>query len=260
MKEKMEDPELEDQDEPTHQNTTIPKLRQTIPQVLPFSAAAPTDKSILKCSFSCDPFKDKVCLFRIGKRRCKRSRTCGNFCKTHFKLVEPADGAIAKSFYESMKSMFDTISKTSYDDELERAKAKSMEDYLSDQKRRAESTKLIDPLLKERKLFRVPIVSDGNCQFAAVIHSGKLDISAYALRQEVVCYLRQFPEYFNAFADGFTNFQAYLNHIGGNGKWGDALTLTAMAHLTLRPIHVLTDNFLQPVLTITPLEIIVDCA
>ena len=67
--------------------------------------------------------------------------------------MEPADGAIAKSFYESMKSMFDTISKTSYDDELERAKAKSMEDYLSDQKRKAESTKLIDPLWKKKRCF-----------------------------------------------------------------------------------------------------------
>ena len=48
--------------------------------------------------------------------------------------------------------------------------------------------------------------------------------------------------------------------MGGNGNWGDALTLTAMAHLTLRPIHVLTDNPLQPVLTITPPKTIADSA
>ena len=129
---------------------------------------------------------------------------------------------------------------------------------MNDQKRKEQSRLHTDPLLKTRNLFRVPIVRDENCQFAAVIHSGKLEISTFALRQEVVHYLRQFPEYFRAFADGFNNFNAYLNHIAVEGNWGDQLTLTAIAHLTLRSVHVLTDEPLRPVITITLPETIAE--
>lgn len=117
-----------------------------------------------------------------------------------------------------------TISeKTSYDADLERAKKLSAEEHFNNEKRQAHSRECIYPLLKERNLFRVPIAGDGNCQFVAVIKSGNLNISHFDLSQEVVNHLRQFPDYFSAFAAGFHNFDAYLNYMSVSGNWGDHL-------------------------------------
>ena len=255
LKEMLADPEPENKTLP-EPSPKIVLPEKTIPQVLPFSAATPTECSLFKSALSCDPLYDNICLARSKEGRCKRARKCGNFCLQHAKMAKATDGEIRKSLFRALEKIFESVEKTSYDADLERAKKLSFEEYQKDQARKERSRTILEPLLKERKLLRIPIVGNGNCQFASVIASGKLDISPYNLRQEVVNYLRQFPELFAGFAAGFRNFNAYLNYMSQEGKWGDELTLLAISHLTLRPIHVLTDNSMQPVIVRKPPDFI----
>eukprot|EP00959_Pyramimonas_sp_CCMP1952_P402175 8427590-Pyramimonas_sp.AAC.1 len=61
-----------------------------------------------------------------------------------------------------------------------------------------------------------------------------------------------------SFADGnFPNFKAYISHMRKPGSWGDHLTLTAIAHLTLRPVRVISDTSVLPPV-INPPEFITD--
>ena len=68
--------------------------------------------------------------------------------------------------------------------------------------------------------------------------------------------MEQFPELFGNFIDDFPNFKEYLQYMRKQGSWGDHLTLTALSHLMLRPIIVLTDNAEKPELLIEPPEFI----
>ena len=54
--------------------------------------------------------------------------------------------------------------------------------------------------------------------------------------------MRQLPEIFDGFYDGFSDYRSYLDYMSRDGSWGDALTLQAISHLLLRPILVVTDH------------------
>ena len=52
--------------------------------------------------------------------------------------------------------------------------------------------------------------------------------------------------------DTVPNYTEYLSHMRKPGSWGDVLTLTAISHLTLRPIRVVPDDPALPELFVTP--------
>ena len=70
-----------------------------------------------------------------------------------------------------------------------------------------------------------------------------MTIEHHQLRQQVCDYMAQYPDWFAGFADGpFRGFDAYLNYMRRDNAWGDHLTLVAVAHLLLRPVHVVSDH------------------
>ena len=109
---------------------------------------------------------------------------------------------------------------------------------------------------------RVEVLADGNCQFGAVIRSGRLDFSIVQLRSEVVKYLAPLVKLFQEPVE--ERFQGKwslcLKYIEEDGSWGDPLTLLGLPHILRRPIRVVTDSHSQDAAehtrVIEPLEMI----
>ena len=90
-------------------------------------------------------------------------------------------------------------------------------------------------------LQRVQTAALGNCQFEAVVNTLGLGINAFSLLQKVVGCMRHLPRMFGEAFLGFSTYDDYLNYMNQDGSWGGHLTATAISHLLLRPICVVTD-------------------
>ena len=126
----------------------------------------------------------------------------------------------------------------------EAAYATAVENSLKDSAHREAGIVLMGDRLRRLGLQRVETEALGNCQFIAVQQSGGLGMTPAELR-ETVC------EYMNEFADEISNFMvglaedrggldSYMDYMRGPYGWGDDCTLSAMAHILCRPIHVVT--------------------
>ena len=69
-------------------------------------------------------------------------------------------------------------------------------------------------------------------------------MTAEMLRGSVVAYLRPLAHLFADRLEGrfHGQYNQYLAYLSSESGWGDELTLMAIAHLTRRPIHVVTDS------------------
>ena len=110
--------------------------------------------------------------------------------------------------------------------------------------------------VRKHKLRQLKIKGDRNCQCHPVVKPTKLNLSLHQLRLEACNYLNQFPSVFKKFIESFPDYEEYLAHMRKDRSWGDQLTLTAIAHLVLRPITKNTDNEARQELHIDPQEFI----
>jgi hypothetical protein len=132
-------------------------------------------------------------------------------------------------------------------EQMELALSLSLEESEELLKKRQASRRKIEELLRPEGLEPVETQADGTCQFLAVLFSAGIPLDAYQFRQQVVDYLRTLPgEFAEKIEAKFGSFAVYCDTMSLPATWGDELTLTAMSHLLLRPIEVISDCDLEP--------------
>ena len=190
----------------------------------------------------------RCCARTAAGQRCKRAADGGGFCAFHEKRSLTAQ--YAKREFEGLRAVLDS-SRLGW--LRARAMVRERED-LAEAVRRSSEAGVDDGEEARARLYvrlaasgLVPIetAAEGDCQFIAIVATASLGVTARQLRKEVVQYLATFPQAFDGFWDGFGDFNEYLAYMRRQGSWGDHLTLTAVAHLTMRPIHVVTDRFAE---------------
>ena len=173
--------------------------------------------------------------------RCCRKRVSGNFCQQHFNEV--ASQNVREAFWGDIEDMFDDARSQWEREQVNLAVKLSIEEDQEQAEARARSARTVERRLLTQGLRRIPTPAEGDCMFCAVAFSAEIPIDIYALRQQTVAYLGSFPQFFGSYFDNrWASFEMYLLHLSRPGSWGDDLCLIAMAHLLLRPIHVVTDH------------------
>ena len=95
-------------------------------------------------------------------------------------------------------------------------------------------------------LRHIPTEADGNCLFNAVISTMGLAVTPMELRQQCCDYIEANSRFFeDSFADGHAGLLRHVNIMRKSGTWGTAYEVTALSHLLLRPIHLITDTALD---------------
>ena len=88
----------------------------------------------------------------------------------------------------------------------------------------------------------LPLSYPSDCQFIALCYSGGIPVSHEHLRREICDYLIAMEEIFAPHFDSrWPTYAAYVQNMRQDGSWGDDLTLTAAAHLLLKPIRIVSD-------------------
>ena len=173
--------------------------------------------------------------------RCMRKRVAGNFCQQHFNEISAQKQQMA--FFEEVEDLFDGARDKWEKEQVELAKALSLEDDAEKKAQRLESARRVERRLRIQNLRRVVTPAEGECLFVAVAWSAGLAVDRFAFRQQVVSYLSSFPHYFGRWFDTkWKSFQQYLLQMAKPSTWGDDLCLVAMSHLLLRPIVLITDR------------------
>ena len=184
---------------------------------LPFCPAAPNEISFFNAMISSGRDKSMKCMACSGKSdRCRRDRKPGsNYCKQHSDMAKGIKGNKLSEYHESLKWIFNTLSKIKvFDEELTKTKQASLLEYYKNERLHQGRLRILNSHLMKRKLHRVEIPGDGNCQFEAVVKAAKLGVTGRYLRLEVCNYLKQFPTMFENFADGnFANYDAYIDYM-----------------------------------------------
>ena len=179
-----------------------------------------------------------------GGRCCKEPKV-GQYCKQHAQACQSKRvlALVLNNLQPGIKHAQARLAIELREQEgLDSAMAMSAEEAQRKERWDQSRQRMVMKRLADRQLQRVPTAPYGNCQFIAVCQAAGLDVGHESLRQQVVNYLEHCSERFGSFADGFPNFDRYLEYMRRDGSWGDHLTLTAVADLLLRPVHVITDS------------------
>ena len=161
--------------------------------------------------------------------RCLRKRVTGNCCQQHYRELAH-DGV--KHLFEDMQDMFDAARQSWDQQQIDLALKLSLQESSEQAARRAASLRLVDRRLKQESLKRIPVTADGDCLFTAAAWSAGIAMDPFALRQEVVSYLKTFPEMFSEWFDvRWSSYDQYLTALSRKGCWGDALCCMALSHL-----------------------------
>ena len=132
------------------------------------------------------------------------------------------------------------------DDEFE-GEAEAVRLSLDEDRGRQRKLAILKGRLAERHLVLKPVEPDGNCQFHALVEVlPDLRYTHVQLRKMAVDYLRKQAGDFVEFLETgpqarFRGFHQYLQYIAQPKKWGDNLTLAALANVLMRPIVVIND-------------------
>lgn len=119
----------------------------------------------------------------------------------------------------------------------------SLETYTQGKRTLAEARLRVANRLRPLGLERVDTDPFGNCQFIAVCRSACLPYDHAVLRGRVCDYLAKFADVFRSFFVGqFAVYEDYVANMRLDATWGDHLTLIAMSHVLLQPLHVVTDS------------------
>ena len=189
---------------------------------------------------------DTLCLASLVRGgRCSRKRTHGNYCKQHSHEMRKPEKK--EALWESLDEPFSNAASRWEKEQVELALKLSWQENEELQEKREASRRKIQALLRPDGLEPVETQADGTCQCLAVLFSVGIALDACRFRQQVVDYLRTLPGEFAWKIDSeFGSFTVYCDTMNLPARWGDELTLTAMAHLLLRPIEVVSDCELEP--------------
>ena len=198
---------------------------------LPSEASTP---AVLSCVAAKDSDNGAACMAATKSgTRCLRKRVTGNYCQQHYRELA-YDGV--KHLFEDMQDMFDAARRSWDQQQIDLALKLSFQESSEQAARRAASLRLVDRRLKKESLKRIPVTADGDCLFTAVAWSAGIAMDPFALRQEVVSYLKTFPEMFCEWFDlRWSSYDQYLTALSRKGCWGDDLCCMALSHLLLRP-------------------------
>ena len=127
-------------------------------------------------------------------------------------------------------------------DELALALQKSIVEAEEMAAQRTQDLQDLREVLSEWKLASVDVERDGNCQFTALVMSGRLQMTPSDLRAMVVQHMRENEDRFRAFANHHHDcpWELYLHLMSCEGEFGDHLTLMAAAEILRAPITVLS--------------------
>ena len=187
--------------------------------------------------------KEALCLATTHQgRRCKRSRTHGNFCARHYEMASSQKHIC--ELYDTIKAPAEHAMSDWEKSQIDLAIQLSQAESQGLQEQQEQSYRLLDERCRLRGLRRIPVDPYGNCQFEALVHAAQVPLSPSQLRFAVVQYLRPLGALFgdrmeSCFAG---RYQAYCDNLLKDGVWGDDLTLLAGAHILRRPIVIITDS------------------
>ena len=103
----------------------------------------------------------------------------------------------------------------------------------------AKDMQYIRAVLSEWQLADVDVKKDGNCQFTALVKSGRLQMSPFHLRTLVVQHMRDNGDRFKTYVHD-CSWESYLHTMSCEGEFGDHLTLLAAAELLRAQITVVS--------------------
>ncbi|CAK0846631.1 unnamed protein product [Prorocentrum cordatum] len=192
---------------------------------------------------------DGVCIARTGRGwRCERPKKHGDYCAQHAKQVTTAGyrhdlaKGLKRAFLDAARS-FRLRQAAEEKAQLKVAIQRSLQDGEAARQRQERSLEILAPRLRERGLVRLETEPLGNCQFLAVARSAGLADSHESLREQACDYMSTLKDMFMGFAGvDDLDYDAYVADMRKDGTWGDELTLTALAHLLMRPIFVISDT------------------
>ena len=239
----------------SHVNQVTLKRDVEMERVLFPGMPATADESAFFHMRGAEDDEDALCLAPLVRGgRCARKRTHGNYCKQHsHELRKPEK---KQALWECLDESFGNAARWEKE-QMELALSLSLEESEELLKKRQASRRKIEELLRPEGLESVETQADGTCQFLAVLFSAGIPLDAYQFRQQVVDYLRTLPgEFAEKIEAKFGSFAVYCDTMSLPATWGDELTLTAMSHLLLRPIEVISDCDLEPRRIFEPPQII----
>ena len=199
----------------------------------------------------------EVCIARTGTgknkgKRCTKLCVLGKvFCRQHCKIQLSANHGIDQM--DAMKhAILQARSRWSkfrgQESEQERWNFEagvraSFEDDAKAREERERSMALLAPRLRRLRRRRVETVSDGSCQFAALVQVGNLDIDALTLRGIICDTILDMRAHFAPFQAQFEDLDEYVAYMRRPGSYGDHLTLQAAAFYLRRRVMIVSDHF-----------------
>ena len=130
--------------------------------------------------------------------------------------------------------------------EVAQAMQNSLQESQQETERMQEARALVNRRLLSRGMRAVLTPGLGDCFFVALVETAGLPMSSFDLRQQVCEYLELNKEWFlPCFADA-SALESHIQAMRSEGVWATAFEITAASHLTLRPIHLITDHAEDP--------------
>ena len=188
-----------------------------------------------------------VLLFRRGDvpgtlvQLLEEEEVWSNFCQQHYN--ELSQDGVHNLFHNEMSDMFEAAKKWFEEQQLQMVVEMSQRDTEERQRRHEASVRIVERRLASKGLQRVSTPADGNCLFIAAAWSAGIHIDPFALRQQVVSYLRTYSSLFSQWFDTqWASFSHYCDAMSRGGTWGDDLVVMALSHLLLRPVPLFSKN------------------
>ena len=188
---------------------------------LPGMASDPLKPAFLSCvgSTSLDALGEECLAATKSGSRCCRKRVTGNYCQQHYD--ELAQEGLQQLFHNEMEDMFEAAQARFEKQQLDLALKLSLESLEEVKAQRAKSIEIVERRLAEHGLNRVETPRTGDCLFISAAWSAGIPIDPFALRQQVVSYLRTHPSMFSSWFDSkLKDFDSYLGALSRPGVCG----------------------------------------